>query len=253
MKISVITVCYNAEATIAHTIESFLEQDYPDREMIVIDGASKDGTCDVVRRYDSPLIRLYSEPDKGIYDAMNKGLARVTGQAFGCLNADDRYHAPQSLRTIAKALQEVDIVSGRLHFVRAHDGQAPARVWQPQAFRKGGYRWGFSLPHPSTYARSTVLARVGGFSTDYRSASDYDWLLRALEIEGFRHAVIPDVIVDMLIGGESTSGLRAVVNNSRELLAVRQARLGSGTIDAALFLNLARKFGQVAATRLFGN
>lgn len=250
MKISVITVAYNADATIARTIDSFLAQDHADREMIVIDGASTDSTCEIVRQYNSPLIRLISEPDKGIYDGMNKGLALIQGDAFGCLNADDCYHSPSSLSKIADALKTADIVSGRLHFVRAHDGSAPARVWQPTAFQKGAYRWGFTLPHPSTYARHSAIERVGQFSIDYRTAGDYDWLMRALETHGLSHVVIQDVLVDMLIGGQSTGGIKAVINNSHEMLAIRQRRLGAGAVDLALFFNLFRKMGQILGARL---
>lgn len=244
MKISIIMAAYNSQATIGRAIESFLTQSHTDKELIVVDGASRDDTCAIVEGFKSPLIRLYSEADRGIYDAMNKGLRFVTGDAFGCLNSDDCYARPDALALIDIALQRADLVSGRLHFVREHDGSPPVRVWQPQMYRRGAYARGFSLPHPTTYARRAVLERVGMFSTDYRSASDYDWLMRALEIEGFSHAVIDEVLVNMRIGGESTAGLRAVWRNSRELLEVRRKRLGSGVIDAAVFLNLFKKFRQ---------
>lgn len=247
MKISVVMAAWNSEATIASAIESFLEQDHADRELIVVDGASRDRTCEIVESFGSPLIRLSSEPDKGIYDAMNKGLARVTGDAFGCLNSDDRYARKDSLSLVAAALETSDLVSGTLHFVREHDGSLPVRRWIPAAHRRGAYAKGYTLPHPTTYARRRVLDRIGGFSTAYRSASDYDWLMRALEIEGFSHAVVDAVLVDMRLGGESTSGLRSMLNNSREMLAVRRDRLGSGMIDLALFLNAARKLQQLSA------
>ncbi|AHM03749.1 glycosyl transferase, family 2 [Roseibacterium elongatum DSM 19469] len=244
MKTSVVMAAYNSEATIGTAIESFLAQDHPDKELIVIDGASTDRTCEIVRGFDSPLIQLHSGPDKGIYDAMNKGLRRVSGEAFGCLNSDDRYHDAGVLGKLARALQGADLVSGRLHFVREH-GSAPVRVWQADRHRPGAYARGFTLPHPATYARRAVLERVGDFSTDFRSAGDYDWLMRALEVEGFSHSVIEDVIVDMRIGGESTGGAKAILKNSREMLEIRRRRLGSGVVDAALFLNLFIKFKQV--------
>ncbi|MDD7971984.1 glycosyltransferase family 2 protein [Roseinatronobacter alkalisoli] len=246
MKISVIMAAYNSQATIGRAIESFLAQAHPDKELIVIDGASKDNTCAIVENFNSPLIRLHSEHDNGIYDAMNKGLRRISGDAFGCLNSDDCYARPDALALIADALKDADIVSGRLHFVREHDGSAPVRRWHPELHRPGAYARGFSLPHPTSYARRTVLERVGEFSTQYRSASDYDWLMRALEIEGFSHAIIDEVLVNMRIGGESTAGLRAIWKNSRELLEVRQKRLGSGVLDIAMVLNLYRKFMQRA-------
>ena len=245
MKISVVMAAYNSQATIAKSIESFLEQDHPDKELLVIDGASKDRTRDIVENFGSPSIRLFSEPDKGIYDAMNKGLRRVDGDAFGCLNSDDCYARPDALSIIARALESTDLVSGRLNFVREHDDSPPVRVWQPKPHRKGAYAMGYSLPHPTTYARRQVLQRVGEFGTQYRSAGDYDWILRALELEGFSHGVVKEVIVNMRLGGDSTSGVKAIWNNSRGLLRVRQDRLGSGFVDLAVFLNLASKARQL--------
>lgn len=245
MKISVVMAAYNSQATIGHAIESFLIQDHPDKELLVIDGASRDKTRDIVGSFASPQIHLFSEPDNGIYDAMNKGLRRVTGDAFGCLNSDDCYASKNTLGIVAKALETSDVVSGRLNFVREHDGGAPVRIWQPQQYSPGAYARGFSLPHPTTYARRSVLERVGEFSTQYRSAGDYDWLLRALELEGFSHSVVDQVLVNMRLGGDSTSGLKAIWNNSRGLLQVRRDRLGSGFVDLAVFLNLAHKLRQL--------
>lgn len=245
MKISVVMAAWNAEATIATAIKSFLEQDHADKELIVVDGDSADQTCAIVESFKSPLIRLFSEPDHGIYDAMNKGLARVSGDAFGCLNSDDRYARMDSLSLVASALRSADVVSGALHFVKEHDGGPPVRRWKPVPHRKGAYARGYTLPHPTTYARREVLDRVGEFSTDYRSASDYDWLIRALEIEEFTHDVIDEVLVNMRIGGESTRGMRSIVNNAREMLDVRRKRLGKRILDAALFINLSNKIRQL--------
>ena len=250
MLISVITVCYNSQATIAQTVESFLAQDYPDRELVVVDGASRDRTVAIVEGYASPLIRIHSERDKGIYDAMNKGLALYRGEGFGFLNSDDRFHDARALSRIAEGLARADLVSGTLHFVRAHDGSAPVRIWRPQPHRPGAFARGFSLPHPTTYARRRVHERIGAFDASLRSAGDYDWLLRALEIEGFTHRTLDAVIADMQVGGESTAGLRAVLQNSRELVAVRRRRLGSGPVDLALVMNLAAKLRQVLGARL---
>lgn len=244
MKMSVVMAAYNSEATIGRSIESFLVQDYPDRELIVVDGASKDSTLEQVRSYGSPLIRIYSEPDKGIYDAMNKGIHRIEGDAFGFLNSDDCFARKDSLSLLAEALKSADIVSGSLHFVHEHGDPAPVRVWTPTRHRPGAFRRGYGLPHPTTYARRKVVEKVGLFDISYRSAGDYDWLLRALEIEGFSHSVIDQVIVNMRLGGESTNGLKSIMRNSKETLRVRQRWLGSGAIDTALAFNLMAKIGQ---------
>lgn len=249
MKISIIMVCYNSQHTIGWAIKSFLEQDLPEKELIVVDGGSKDRTCNIIESFYSDLIRLESAPDNGIYDAMNKGLRRVTGDAFGFLNSDDCYARADALSLFAKALDHSDVVSGGLSFVYEHDGSAPVRLWHPSQHTLGSYKRGFSLPHPTTYARYRVLQRVGEFDVQYRSAGDYDWLMRALEIHGFSHSIIDEVLVNMRLGGESTSGLRAVINNSREMLAVRRANLDSGFIDSAVFLNLVGKLRQLAWRR----
>lgn len=245
LKISVVMAAYNSQATIAKSIESFLIQDHLDKELLVIDGASKDNTRNIVEGFRSPLIKIFSEPDKGIYDAMNKGLRLVSGDAFGCLNSDDCYARSDSLSIIARALETADIVSGRLNFVREHDGMAPVRVWVPKPHKHGAYARGYSLPHPSTYAKRSVLKRVGEFRTDYGSAGDYDWLMRALELEGFSHTVVDQALVNMRLGGDSTAGVKALWRNSKGLLKVRQDRLGSGYIDLAAFLNIAAKIRQL--------
>lgn len=245
MRISVVMVCFNSEATIGSAIDSFLMQEHADRELIVIDGASRDRTCDIVRSYESSLIALTSEPDSGLYDAMNKGLRRFTGDAFGFLNSDDCFHDPQALSRISDALLSADLVTGGLNFVRAHDSSAPVRVWKAEGHQKGAFRRGWSVPHPTTYARRSVFEKVGEFDPSYHSASDYDWLMRALEIEGFRHTAITSTLVDMMLGGTSTAGPRAVLQNTFEKLKVRQTRLDAGFVDAAIIYNAITKLKQL--------
>src|SRR5689334_7637495 len=130
LKISVITVCYNAERTIGTTIESFLAQSYPEKELIVVDGASRDGTVRLVEGFGSPQIAIHSESDSGLYDAMNKGLALYRGDAIGFLNADDRFGGNESLSRIAAALGDCDMVSGNLDFVRDHKSGQVVRRWR---------------------------------------------------------------------------------------------------------------------------
>lgn len=245
MKISVIMATFNSEATIQLAIASFLRQDYQQKELIIIDGGSTDNTTQIVNNFASPLIQLHSEPDNGIYDAMNKGLRLITGDVIGCLNSDDCYHDAFALSRISSALEDSSVVSGILHFVREH-GKRPVRVWKPMQYVESSYSRGFSVPHPTTYVQRHVLDRVGEFSTAYRSASDYEWFLKALELERFSHVIIEYPLVDMKIGGESTSGLSAIVKNSLEMLKIRRQHLGSGWVDIALFMNLMIKLKQLA-------
>src|ERR1043166_8351381 len=130
MKISVITVCRNSERTIAHTIKSFLAQTHADKEMVVVDGCSTDRTLDIVRSFDASSIRIFSEPDSGIYDAMNKGLRLYEGEACGFLNSDDMFHDATVLEQIAAGLSQADVVYGDVLFVKDQIDKRPVRIWR---------------------------------------------------------------------------------------------------------------------------
>ena len=243
MMISTIMVCRNAGATIRGSVESFLAQDYPEKELVVVDGASTDDTLEVLGEFAAPEVKVESGRDAGIYDAMNKGLARMAGGAFGFLNADDRYVGTGALSQVAEALGQADMVTGHLNFVTSH-GERPVRVWPAERHWKGAFRQGWVPPHPTTYARRSVYDRVGGFDGSFRIAGDYDWLMRALEIEGVSHGVIDAVLVDMALGGVSTASWRTPFENAAEKLRARRMRLGSGVVDTALVWSVARKLGQ---------
>ena len=243
MLISTIMVCRNAGTTIGGSVESFLAQDHAAKELVVVDGASADDTLEVLAGFDAPEIKVESGRDAGIYDAMNKGLARMTGEAFGFLNADDRYVGASALGQVAEALGQAEMVTGHLNFVADH-GKRPVRVWPAEPYWEGAFRQGWVPPHPTTYARRSVYDRVGGFDASFRIAGDYDWLMRALEIEGVSHGVVDAVLVDMALGGVSTASWRTPFENAAEKLRARRMRLGAGMVDAALFRGMVRKLGQ---------
>ncbi|MDT8345542.1 MAG: glycosyltransferase family 2 protein [Thermohalobaculum sp.] len=251
MKISVVTVAFNSGRTIRHTIESFLAQTHREAELLVIDGASTDDTCAIVRSYADPRIRLLSEPDRGLYDAMNKGLGLFGGDAVGFLNSDDRYNNPGVLGAIAAALAQHDVVCGNLDFVEDHVSRRVVRRWRGRPWRPGGFRRGWMPAHPTFYVRRAVAARTGAFDLGYRIAADYDFMLRAVEFGGgdrpVRAAFIADVMVDMMIGGASTSGLGAYLRGNLESLRSRRRWLGSGLIDTALLAKPFGKLGQFVA------
>jgi glycosyltransferase involved in cell wall biosynthesis len=244
MKISVITVSYNAEATIRHTVESFLAQDHADREMVVIDGASKDATLDIIKSYNSPLIRIFSEPDKGMYDALNKGLKLYSGDAFGVLNADDRYHDDSALSRIVRVLTTHDMAHGHLDFVRNHEGREVVRTWRAENRPGRGFRTGWMPAHPTFYVHRRVADAVGPFDLSYQTASDYDWMLRAIEHHEFSLGMAKGVLVDMMTGGRSTAGIASHVHHNLEALRARQKWLHAGVVDFALIAKPARKLGQ---------
>ena len=247
MKISVLTVCRNAEGTIARTISSFLSQDHAQKEMIVIDGASTDGTLKVADGFRDPQIRVISEPDRGMYDGLNKGLRLYTGDAMGVLNADDRYHDARVLSRVADALAHHDAVHGDLDF---HDGQGRVqRRWRGTPRPRNGFASGWMPAHPTFYVRRRVAEAVGPFDLGLATAADYDWMLRAIDIHGARMTHLPHVMVDMAMGGRSTRSLAAHVRHNLEALAARRRWLKAGLVDWALIAKPASKITQFASLK----
>lgn len=244
MKISVVTVSFNSARTIGHTIESFLGQTHADKELILIDGASRDATLDIVRSFALPNVTIVSEPDKGIYDAMNKGLTLFSGDAVGFLNSDDRFTNEDSLAHIAAGLDAADIVFGDLDFVSDHERKQIVRRWRSSPYRRHAFATGWMPPHPTFYIRRAVAEAVGRFDTSFRIAADYDFMLRAMELHDFRVAMIDRVLIDMMQGGDSTSGLKAYVKSNWEALRSRQKWLNASPLDRALVAKPLRKLGQ---------
>ena len=244
MKISVLTVCYNAQDTIRQTLDSFCIQSHENREMIVIDGASRDNTFAIAREYQNDFVRVISEPDKGMYDALNKGLKLYSGDAFGVLNADDAYHHTDVLAQIAEGLQHAPIVQGHLDFVQDHDVKNIVRHWQGKLRPPSGFKSGWMPAHPTFYVRREVADVVGEFDTILDCAADYDWMLRAIDVFGFEVVLLDSVLVDMKMGGKSTKDVLAQIRHNLEALSVRQRWLDAGLIDYALLAKPLRKIGQ---------
>ncbi len=244
MRISVVTVTMNSARTIGRTIESFLRQSHVDRELVVIDGASRDQTVDIVRSYAGDNVVLVSEPDDGIYDAMNKGLATFAGEAVGFLNSDDRFTDGGALAAVAAGLAEADIVHGNIDFVAASERREVVRQWRGSPFQAGAFATGWMPPHPTFYVRRRVVETVGAFDTRYEIGADYDFMLRAMELNGFRTAFVDRVLVDMMTGGKSTRSIGAYVRGNLEAWRSRRAWLGAGVLDAALIAKPLRKLGQ---------
>ncbi|MET0274577.1 MAG: glycosyltransferase family 2 protein [Phenylobacterium sp.] len=245
MKVSVVTVCWNSAKTIGHTLESFFRQDHADKELVIVDGASKDATLEIVRSFPSDGVVVISEPDRGIYDAMNKGLAAFSGQAVGFLNSDDRFKDENALSAIAEALSHSQIAFGDLDIVRSHEQGEVLRRWRSAPYRKGGFKQGWMPAHPTFYCRREVIETVGAFDLRYRVAADYDYMLRAMELFDFRAAPTRRVLVDMLHGGESTAGFSAHLHHNLEALDSRRRWLGAGRVDYALFAKPLRKLTQL--------
>ena len=245
MKISTVTVCHNSQATIARTVRSFLSQNHADKELLVIDGGSTDGTLEIVKGFQSDAIRVISEKDRGIYDAMNKGLANFSGDAVGFLNSDDVYHDPSVLGQISQALESADAVYGDLVMISDPVSSHVVREWRAGEFVPGAFRDGWMPPHPTFYVQRALAAQTGQFDLGYQISADYDFMLRALELHRPRVRHIPHILVDFMVGGMSTTGPLAVIRGNLECLRARQRHMGTPLLDAALFLKPLRKLRQM--------
>lgn len=212
MKITIVTTTYNSASTLRDTMESVLAQTHKDIEYWVIDGGSEDDTLGLIKEYE-PLfdgrMKWISEPDNGLYDALNKGISRATGDVVGILNSDDFYTSPTVLEQVAAGFSDdVDAVYGDIHFVRPSDLGKCVRYYSSKLFRPWALRFGFMPAHPSFYVRREVYERCGGYALDYKLAADYDMMVRLLYKEKIRCKYLPVDMVTMRTGGMSTKNVR---------------------------------------------
>ena len=254
MKISIITATYNSGKTLRDTLESVLSQTYGDFEHLIIDGGSSDNTLDIVKEYEPRYVgrlRWISERDRGIYDAMNKGIALATGEVVGILNSDDFYTSPEALTEVAMMMADrtIDAVYGDVHYVK--DGQLGkcVRYYTSRPFHRRWMRFGFMPAHPSFYCRRSVYERYGGFDLSYKVAADFENLLRLLFVHRISTRYIPLDFVTMRTGGASSSGLRSHKQIMRDhLRALRQNKVYSNLLF--LGLRYPYKLCEVAWTKL---
>lgn len=244
IKISVITITYNSEKTLRDTIESVLSQTYEDIEYIIVDGKSKDSTCDIVRSYGERITHFVSEKDSGLYDALNKGIRMATGDVVGFLHSDDIYASTDILKLIAEAFIhfEVDSVYGDLVYVDQADTSKIIRFWRSGKFHRSKALTGWMPPHPTFYAKRRVYEEYGGFNTTFRIAADYESILRFLVRFKISTFYIPLVFVRMRVGGESNKSLKNLIRKSRE--DIRAMRINGLITVAALFSKNVSKFKQ---------
>ncbi len=218
MNISVITATFNSEATIADCLRSVSSQTQP-VEHIIIDGASADKTLEIVRSL-SPKAQIRSEPDDGIYDAMNKGIRLATGDIVGILNSDDFYAGPQVLERVADLFlkSDAEALFADLVFVRPDNLNRVVRYYSGAGCTPDKFAWGWMPPHPTFFVRRELYERYGLFHTDYRIAADYELMARFLARHKVRYVYLPEVIVRMRTGGVSTRSLRSSWIMNREIL-----------------------------------
>jgi glycosyltransferase len=210
MRFSIITVCYNASKTIRTTIESILSQQNEEVEYIIIDGESKDGTIEIIRSFQNQIAYFSSEPDNGIYDAMNKGISKASGDFIGILNSDDFFAHSGVLKTVSQAFfqnPDIDGVYGDLVYVDQQNPNKVKRYWKAGYFNPKNFYWGWMPPHPTVFLRREVYQSVGSFNLKLRSAADYEFLLRACLKFGKKLHYIPEILVSMRMGGKSNASL----------------------------------------------
>ncbi len=238
MKISIITATFNSAATIRDTLDSILRQTHQDWELIVEDGLSTDDTLAIVREYEPPCkgrMRIFSEKDEGLYDAMNRGIARATGDVVGILNSDDFYFDNHVLEDINKAMEDqpVDCIYGDLVYVMPNNKNRIVRIWKGSQYQKGAYQYGWHPAHPTFYAKRNFYKELGGFNTSYAISADFELMLRFIEVANLRNQYIHRYFVKMHMGGESNGSLRNIIRGNRNIL---RAMRENGLKPSPLFM-----------------
>lgn len=247
MKISVITAVYNRRDTLADAVRSLQAQTHDNFEHVVMDAQSTDGSLDLLEELADARMRIVSERDDGIYDALNKGMARATGDIIGLMHSDDFFASDTVLELVVRAFEEsdVDAVYGDLDYVSATDPDRVIRHWVSGEFTRSKLKRGWMPPHPALYVRKEVIDRWGGYDTSYQIAADYDAILRWFGRGRINARYVPQVFVKMRVGGESNRSIERVARKSREdYRALRANKIGG--FGALAWKNLS-KLGQFRA------
>jgi len=220
MKVSIITAVYNNKETIQDAIDSVLNQSYKNIEYIIIDGASIDGTIETIKSYGDKITKFISEPDRGIYDAMNKGVALATGDVIGILNSDDFYIDEHVIEKVINIFQEekVDSVYADLVFVKPNNLDKTIRYYNSSKFNPSKFAYGWMPAHPTFFVKQKIYKKYGVFKTDYKIAADYEILVRFLEKYKISYYYIQLPIIKMRIGGVSTSGIKSNYILNKEII-----------------------------------
>ena len=217
MKISIVTICFNAEMFIENALESFFAQDYAEKELVIIDGGSTDGTLEILKKYKEKLGFFVSEKDNGLYDALNKGINNASGEFVGILHADDLLAYPQVLTDVANQLlkSKADGLYADLNYVQL-DGKTVHRKWISGSFKKSNFLKGWMPPHPTFFARKVLFEKYGNYNTQFKQAADYELMLRFLYKNEISVTYLPKVISLMRVGGKSNVSIKNRLNANKE-------------------------------------
>lgn len=220
MKISIITVVWNNVETIKNAIDSVLSQTYKDIEYIIIDGASNDGTVEIIKSYGDSISKFVSEPDKGLYDAMNKGISLATGDVVGILNSDDFYVDEDVIDTVVKVFEKnkCDSMFADLVFVKANNLDKVVRYYDSGKFHPSKFAYGWMPAHPTFFVKREFYTKYGLYKLDYKIAADYELLIRFLHKYKLSYYYLPKSIIKMRVGGVSTSGIQSNYILNKEII-----------------------------------
>ena len=221
MKISIITVCYNSENTIKHTIESIYSQRNVDIEYIIIDGNSTDNTVKIINECVKRDAILISEPDSGLYDAMNKGISMAKGDIVGILNSDDLYKDQFVLQDVVKLFEldnQLDIVYGNLEYVKKGNVRKVVRKWKSKQYNPNFFKFGNVPPHPTLFLKRYVYDKVGMFNLNFKLAADYEFMFRVFNINAFKSFYFSRSMILMRLGGKTNNSIGNVIKGNLEIL-----------------------------------
>ena len=250
MKVSIITVTYNSEKTLQHTIDSVINQDYKNIEHIIIDGGSADGTVEIINKNKAYIAKSISEKDSGIYEALNKGICLSTGDIIGILNSDDVFAGSNIISTVVECFNQnsSDIVYGNLKYVSNNQtGNKTLRYWKSNSFNPKKLKYGWMPPHPTLFCKKEIFKRYGLYNESLKIASDYDFILRIFRHQDLRIDFLPIVMVKMTVGGKSNGTLRDICKKSHEdLKAIKTNNTGG---SYTLILKNLRKLKQLYNTK----
>ena len=241
MKVSIITSVYNNKATIEDAIKSVLSQTYKDIEYIVVDGASSDGTTDIIKKYEDKISKLVSEKDKGIYDGLNKGVDLATGDVIAFLHSDDIYENENIISEVVALFQsnDVDSIYGDLVYVDKDDTSKIFRYWKSGEYTFKKLQNGWMPPHPTFFVKRKFYEKYGKFDLDFGIAADYDFMLRMLGKYKISTMYLPKVLYKMRVGGASNRSLKNIIQKSREDIKALKNN-GIGGIHTIVMKNLSK-------------
>jgi glycosyltransferase len=216
LSVSIITTVFNNKNTIESAIKSVLDQSYPNIEYIVVDGGSTDGTVEIINKYKDRITKFISEPDRGVYDGMNKGIKLAIGDIIGILNSDDIYFDDKVIEKVVEKMRDknIDVCWGDLVYVDKNNMEKIIRYWKSSEHKEGNFKNGWMPPHPTFFVKKWVYEKYGFFNLDFPIAADYELMLRFLGKYKVKSCYIPQVLVKMRIGGKSNKSIKNIIKTN---------------------------------------